>query len=251
MLNIKINHAKSFIPHKIAKGTTAERLQKARLFNLKFYDNLQYAIINNVVAPRTFVRTLNSVTGSKIQADIYSSEKGDLKYCFDMYGKSKGYALALPTVLFSDRIHKNSALTFLKVTQELYNEALNPKFLQRFVTMVNKGYKVDKIVDFYLQNISGANQLTPEVLEKFLNGKRAQEQINTLQFLRYKLLSEKNTSQAMRQIEKRVEMHNDLKYERRADYFSLDKYHYDEKFSILESKLSKLLELEREQIKRG
>ena len=32
---------------------------------------------------------------------------------------------------------------------------------------------------------------------------------------------------------------------------NLDKYAFDEKFSILESKLSKLLELEREQIKRG
>ena len=244
MLNIKINHTKNFIPHKIAKGTSAERLQKARLFNLKFYDNLQYAIINNVIAPRTFVKTLNSITGSKIQADIYSSEKGGLKYCFDMNAKSRGYALALPLVLFSDRIHKNSALTFLKVTQNLYNEALNPKFLQRFVTMVNKGYKVDKIMDFYSQNISGTNQLRPEVLEKFLNGKEVQEQIDTLQFLRYKLLSEKNTAQAMKQIEKRVEMYNELKYERSADYFNLDKYTFNNKFLLLESKLVKLIKSE-------
>ncbi len=245
MFKLKINHTKNFIPQKIAKGTTAERLQKARLFNIRFYDNLQEVIIDNQVAPRTFVRTLNGVTGSKIQADIYSSEKGDLKYCFDMNAKSKGYTLALPTVLFSDRIHKNSALTFLKVTQDLYNEAMNPKFLQRFVLMARKGYNTSKAVDFYSKNVNGVNKLTSDKLEAFLSGKRVQEQIDTLQFLRYRLQSEQNTTQAMKQIEKRVEMHNGLKYERRDDYFNLDKYHFEEKFSILESKLAKLLEAKR------
>ena len=254
MLNIKTNHTKNFIPHKIAKGTTAERLQKARLFNLKFYDRLQDVIINNEIAPRTFTRTLNGVVGSKIQAEVLDSnlpKDGLLRYCLDMNAKSKGYVLSLPLTFFNKKIHKNNALTFLKVTQSLYNEALNPKFFQRFTTMLRKGYKVDNAVNFYEKNISGTNRLTTENLDNFLNGKRAEEQINTLQFLRYKLLSEKNTAQAMKQIEKRIEMHNGLKYERSADYFNLDKYAFDEKFSILESKLSKLLELEREQIKRG
>lgn len=248
MMKLKINHTKSFIPQKIARGTTAERLQKARLFNLKFYDNLQDVIFNNEIAPKTFIRTLNGVTGSKIQADIYASKnskEGETLYCIDEKAKTKGYVLALPLAFYTEKIHKNTALTFLKATQNLFNEALNPKFLNRFIIMVNKGYKTDKAVDFYLKNISGTNKLEEEALEKFLEGKVVKEQINTLQFLRYKLLSEKNTTQAMKQIEKRVEKYNNLKFERSEDYFDLDKYTFDEKFSIIESKLAKLIETER------
>jgi hypothetical protein len=38
MLKIKINQAKTYLPLKMAKGTMADRMQKARLLNLKFYE---------------------------------------------------------------------------------------------------------------------------------------------------------------------------------------------------------------------
>lgn len=246
MLKLKINYPKTFIQAPISNGTTKERLQKARLFNLRFYDNLQDVIINNEIAPRTFTKTLNNVTGSKIKLDILRSQvdnEGFLRYCIDgMKGINNGFTLQLPLTNYTEKIHRSSALAFLKATQDFFNEALNPKFLQRFITMFNKGYNPEKALNFFYENVSGEKKLVSENLNNFLKNKKVEEQIHTLQFLRYRLLSEQNTTEAMKNIEKRIEKHNNLKYEHASDYFDMDKYSYDEKLKIIESILKKLID---------
>ena len=51
MIRYGINRTKAFIPLKISQGTTEQRFQKARLFNLKFYDELQDCIKDKEIAP--------------------------------------------------------------------------------------------------------------------------------------------------------------------------------------------------------
>ena len=46
MMNIKIDGKKMFMPLKKAKGTTEQRLQRARELNLQFYDNLQKEFVD-------------------------------------------------------------------------------------------------------------------------------------------------------------------------------------------------------------
>lgn len=248
MVQIKINHAKSFLPLSTSTGSAVQRMQKARLFNLKFYDNLQECIRNNEIAPRTFIKALRDTMGANIGIDIApvnSKEEAYMAYCLNAKGVCNGYMLGLPKAFYTEKIHKNSAPTFLNETQNMFNEIFNPKILQRFKILVNKFYNIKSILQFYKENVSGTATLTPEALENFLKNKRYQEQIDLLQFMRYKLLSEQNTAQAKYQIDKRIECHNNFKYERKENYYDLDKYQFGTKLGLIQNKLAEAIKLER------
>lgn len=247
-MKLKIDHTKSCLPILTSSGDVAQRMQKARLLNLKFYDNLQDHIRNNEIAPKTFVKTLRDTVGAKLGVFISSVESKENAYCayfIDEKAKVKGFVLGMPLAFHTDRVHKNSAQTFLKQTQNLFNEVFNPKILQRFVTLLNKHYNVKAMLEFYKENVSQTAKLTPESLASFLEGKKNQEVINSLQFMRYKLLSEKNTALAKYQIDKRIERHNNIQYVMKEDHYSLDKYHFDEKLKLLEDKIEQAIIFER------
>lgn len=248
MIRLKINSTKNFIPLSISKGTSEQRMQKARLLNLAFYDNLQNSIRNNEIAPKTFINRLNSTIGTKLGISISETQNKNesyTSYCFNEKGKSTGYVLGLPLAFYTRNIHKNNAQTFLKETQNLLNEAFNPKIFQRFVTLVNKGYDVKSIVNFYTDNISQTAILKEEDLKNFLENKPNSEKIDTLQFMRYKLLSEKNTQIASKQINNRIEKHNNFKYEHPENYYNLEKYQYNNKLEIINTLISNSIKLER------
>lgn len=96
-------------------------------------------------------------------------------------------------------------------------------------------------MEFYKKNITKTSTLTTEALNKFLEKKSNEEKINTLQFLRYKLLSEINTANATYQIDRRIEKHNNLIYKVSPDYYNLDKYHYEEKKNLVVNEIYKLI----------
>lgn len=251
MGTIKINYVKSNLPLSITKGNVEQRMQKARLFNLKFYDELQGCIKNNEIAPKTFARKLQEVAGYKFGINILPAKSSDnVKMSYSLnYGlkkvEQKGYSLNLPMVFYNEKIHKSSAPKFLKETQNLFNELFNPKIRSRFIALFNKGYDIKSVMKFYESNLTKEAKLTPENLEKFLDGKSAQEKIETLQFCRYKLMSEKNTAQAAYRIDGHIQRHNNLTYVRPDGYYSLDKYQYDEKINTLNSKLAEIIQAER------
>lgn len=248
MNKFKINNAKTFLPLNVAKGTVEQRMQKARLMNLKFFDNLQDSIRMKEITPAAFSRTLRKTAGAPIKIDIIQSQEYSptaLMYNYNQNGIANGFVLSLPHTFYTDKIHQNSALKFLKITQDFFNETFNPKIFTRFNTLLNKKYDLKSIFSFYSENVSSKNTLSKSALDKMLDGKKIEEKINILQFFRYKLLSEKNTTEAARNIEKRVERHNNLTYERPEGYFDIAKYQFDEKFKILNEKLSEVISLGR------
>ncbi len=251
MNTININYAKTCLPLSITRGNVEQRMQKARLFNLKFYDELQSCIKDDKIAPKTFARMLQKVAGHKFGIDILPAQdksKSQMNYSLSYTPKKtehKGYILTLPMVFYNEKIHKSYAPIFLKVTQNLFNELFNPKIHSRFMALFKKGYNIKSIMEFYESNLTKQETLIPENLEKFLEGKSAQEKIDSLHFLRYKLMSEKNTAQASSGIDKRIERHNNLQYIRPEGFYSLDKYKYDEKISILNDKLAEIIQNER------
>lgn len=239
---------RSCLPISILRGNVSQRMQKARLFNLKFYDNLQNHIRNNEIAPKTFIKALRDTAGAKLGVFISSVESKDeayCAYCINEKATVKGFALGLPLAFYTDKIHKNSAQTFLNQTQNLFNEVFNPKILQRFVTLLNKHHNIKSILEFYKENVSQTARLTPESLDSFLEGKKNQEVIDTLQYMRYKLLSEKNTVKAKYQIDRKIERHNNLHYVMDEDHYSLEKYQFDNKFKLLEAKIEQAINSER------
>lgn len=248
MMKLKIDSAKTFLPISISKGSVTQRMQKARVLNIRFYENLQDKIRNNEVSPRTFIKTLRQTLGANLGIDIAPVgyiKDSFMSYHFDSKAINKGYILGFPLAFYTGKVHKNFAKTFLHETQNMLNEAFNPKILQRYITLINKGYDIKSLTNFYKDNISQTSVLTSEALDKFLVNKKDTEKIDSLQFMRYKLLSEKNTAQASHQIDNKIQQYNNLKYDYPDDYYDITKYHFDEKFKLLETKLADIIKIAR------
>lgn len=245
MIKNKIHHLKTSIPLSVSVGSVEQRFQKARLFNLKFYDELQDCIKKDEIKPRVFSNKLKSVLGAKLGITILpvdAAKDSYTKYSLNQNFETIGYTLGLPLDIFSNGIHKNYAPYFLKETQNLLNEAFNPKIIKRFMCLLSKGADINKIIGFYQKNLASEALLEDAALEEFLHEKTSTQSIDELQFLRYRLLSEKNTKLASYQIDRRIGRHNDLHYVRPEGYYSLEKYHYDEKLNKLENKLQELIQ---------
>ena len=249
-LRLRIDRQKTFLPLTISKGTTEQRLQKARLVNLKFFDSLQDKFVGREVKPYTFKRTLAAATSKKIRVELFKSEKPKetrLTPFVPSLNKIKGFALYLPHTYVNESIHKSSQKLFLNETQNFFDKIFNPKFLTREITLFNKKINVKEAAKFYDENIFGKQQLQPEMLDEYLSKKTRREQINILQYFRYTLLGEKNIHQAEAQIDRHIEKADNLQFPNKN--YDLSKYYYDEKLDLLNKKLLELIQEERQKHK--
>lgn len=249
MIRLKLNHAKTVLPRSISNGTLAERMQKARVMNLIFYDSLQDSIKNNEITPFAFIRTLKKTLGAKVNLDVIDADKGQkdskLFYSMNEKGMVNGFDLKFPFMSCENKIHKNSASVFLSGTQMILNEMFNPKIVKRFINLYSNGNNIDQICKFYDENLKKEAVINEESLDKLLKEKNVSSKIDTLQFLRYKLQSEQNTMKSRFLIDNHIQRHNKFKYERPARFYDLDKYHYEDKLACLNSKLLSIIESER------
>lgn len=245
MIKLHIDKTKTFLPLGLSKGTVQERLQNATAMNLAFYKNLQDEFVNREVRPAVFKRVLQKSTGAKIGIDIiqpldYNTTKLGLNL---RNGKIKGYVLSLPCNILNGNVLQRYQRVFLLETQKFFNEICNPKFLTRKISVFNKISSAGEVNDFYMKNIQGKNILSENDLNKLLKTLRANDKINTLQLFRYTLQSEKNTRQAERLLDKSIEKAENLKLI--GKNYDLTDYKYDEKLTLLNSKLLKVLQDER------
>ena len=140
----------------MAKGSTEQRLQLARLMNLRFYDNLQDVIKDKEVKPGTFKKVLKQTIGLPIRVDVVESRNpkaGQMLHILKGDGVASGYSIELPFTDYYKRIHQSSALIFLQETQKFFEEVLNPKFFKRFITMLGKGYDKQNLYDLRGLNV--------------------------------------------------------------------------------------------------
>lgn len=250
MAKLSINKNKMFLPLSVSKGTTEERLQKARLLNLKFFDNIKDEFVDREIKPSTFKRILKKTAGSKIGVEIFESLDNKKTYTSlitNENGKLNGYAFYFPLTYLNNNIRQSNAMNFLKETQKFFNSIFNPKFLTREIKVFNKNKNSTKLGRFYLDNIAEKQVLKPEKLDKFLGSKKNEDKINILQFFRYKLFAEKNIHQAEPQITKHIEKADNLKILTKSD--NLEVYQYDEKLSLLNNKLLNIIKQERDNLK--
>ncbi len=246
MMKLSINKSKAFLPLSMSKGTTEQRLQKARLLNLRFYDNLLDKFDNREVKPSVFKRVLKETSGTKPGVEIFDSKDSRKAFLTPILGsvrKIRGYALYLPLTIWDGNIRQSSTRLFLKETQRFFNEMCKPKFLTRNIAMFNKHYNVREAQEFYSKNIEGKQVLTAEKLDEFLKDKKADEKINTLQFLRYTLQGDKNVSQAQYGIDKHIEKAEHLQFPNKS--YDLSEYQYDEKLNLLNQRLKEVIQIQR------
>lgn len=248
MVKLKIDYPKTFAPLSMAKGSTEQRLQLARLMNLRFYDNLQDVIKDKEVKPGTFKKVLKQTIGLPIRVDVVESRNpkaGRVLHILKGDGVASGYSIELPFTDYYKRIHQSSALIFLQETQKFFEEVLNPKFFKRFITMLGKGYDMKGITEFYQNNITNTQKLTAKSLDKFLQNKSAIQQIDILQFFRYQLLKEQNQCVGIKGIERGIARHTGLKYIHNDEFYQFKDNDFAEKFALLESRIKHLIRTER------
>ena len=254
MTMITINKSKMFLPLSSAKGTAAQRLEKARQLNLTFYKNLQDRFIKREVKLGAFKQELQKAAGMNLGVEITEvipQSKVALTHLVSNANLAKTckidkYLFELPFTFQKNSIKKCSANIFLRETQKFFNEILNPKFLAREVSLINKYKNLAEAGRFYNENIAGKNQLKTERLENLIKDKPAAEQIDMLQYFRYKLLSEENIHNADYEIDKLIEKMDNMHYEKKN--YDLSAYNYDNKKSVLNKKLADILKNERTKV---
>ena len=252
MMNIKIDGKKMFMSLKKAKGTTEQRLQRARELNLQFYDNLQKEFVDRKVTPAKFKSTISKTAGKSFDIDIENPNKHVTPPFSHCAGKSGGekldsYLFTIPrSAYFEDTINRSSAPTFLKITQQFFNEIMNPKFFKRAVALMNKSKTANVQMEFYEKNIAGKNELTEKRLDNLLKRTPAKIKIDTLQLYRYKLLSENNTREATPMIKKIIAKLDNIMFVNKGN--DLSPYKFEEKMALLNKKLAEVLSAERAKI---
>lgn len=246
-----INKIRTFLPLSVSKGTTEQRLQKARDFNLKFFKDLQYEIENREIKPAAFKRTLKENSSPEIGIKLLESTDSNIRLSSSTTTKCKinGYSFYFPLTFFSKNIRQSMEQSFLAETQSFFNHIFNPKFLTREISIINKGYHTEQLRPFYAENITGTKVLKKEVLNDLLKGKKPAERIDYLQALRYKLLDEMNTRKAEFQIDKLIEKFENIKFLNKN--YDLTPYRYEEKMTLLNTRLKQSIQEARESVKTG
>lgn len=249
MNKININKAKTYLPLSTTKGTTKQRLQKARLFNVRFYENLQDSFVKREIKPSTFKKNLQETCGTKINIKMFQAQNekaASLTHLLHQNGTAYGYALDIPYT-YNGSIHQRMTPIFLKETQKFFNEVFNPKFFARRAAIYNKKLlNMSGVEEFYRKNIAGTAGLDKKMLDDFLCDKPPYTQVNLLQMFRYDLLAEQNVHAAQSQIDRSIERTENLKYINKN--YDLSAYKYDDKLALLNEKLKAALQKTREKI---
>ena len=239
MLKITLNHAKTHLPLKKAAGSYEQRLQKAVELNEKFYSALKKQFPSGDVPPRTFGKILKETTNSPIKIDIIDSNnivkggKAGLSISENM--EANGYLVFLPFSRFSGKISMANYRTFLKTSQQFFDQILNPKYLKRQIAVLSGGSNFQELSEFYIKNIEGNTVLTKKALNQYLKGKSAKEKINLLQNFRYILKIQEHESKM------------DILAEKGSK--KLQENHVPEKIKIIEETLAKTISQERAKLK--
>ncbi len=247
MSKIKIIREKTSLPLSISRGTLQERLQKAREYNLRFFDNLQDKFEKREMKPSVFKRTLQETAGTKTGIEIFSSDNCEINNITPLLTQKnivRGFCFFMPLSFFYNKIRKSDTGKFMKQTQEFFNEIFNPKFLARKVSISNKMHDLDGTQIFYLKNLEGKRVLKEPNLEAFLHNKTYEEQINLLQYLRYKIIGEQNIRRVEYDVDKRIEKAENLRFVNKNYDFSDCKY--NEKLAVINRKLAQIIQKARQ-----
>lgn len=245
---MRIDRKVTNIPLALAKGTMAERFEKATNSNINFIKKLGYDFEyeGGKITLGTIKRTLKSSKEMKnIVTKVVPVERDSeafLGHSHTANGTNRGYIMGLPLQLSKNTINQEKTPLIAKQAQKLFIDAYNPKFIQRQANMFNKKQDFAGTKEFFDGNLSGKTTLNPENLDKFLGKKSADERINILQMLRYSTISEKELKKAEPEIDRQIAKRNNLRIQKNYD---LSAYSFDEKLEVLNKRLASELQAER------
>lgn len=239
---MKIDTFTTVLPQSMIKGTTPEKLQKARACNIEFYKQLLPEFKNREVKATAFTRVLRHVIGKRRIAleleKIMGEDKPFVSHQLTKGKLLKGYLIGLHQDLVLNTIKQKSERTFLQQTQKLFNDLYNPKFFARAISVINKKQNTKAYNAFLAKHIISTKPLTPENLDKFLGKKPLDKQINLLQNMRYTILSNQNLQQGQYELDRQIEKSEHMVINKK---YKFEEYQYDDKLQVLNAKLAQVL----------
>lgn len=246
MIKIRVDKKASFLPIKLSRGTTPQRLESSIELNSKILKSLKYDFVDRKIKPATLKKTIKSVIGKNINLKIHAVDnpkEANLTHYVNSSKVNKGYILNLPQNSWDNMIEQSHLGVVMKQVQKLCNKLYNPKFTVRELKLFKNESIMEETGKFFADNVTEKQVLKTKKLDKFLKGKTPNEQIDVLQVMRYNVLTEKNNHVAEpiidRQIAKLENMHIQGKN------YDLSEYKFDEKMQILNKKLAQVIQDER------
>ena len=244
MITLKINPKKTFLPLKIAKGTTSERLDRAIKMNDEFHEILKKNFTDGEMSRFRFSKLLQKSAGNKIPVNYYDewSTTGEMRHIVDENSVCAGYFTIFPKNINSDKVKSTTMKSLLRITQDFFTEILNPKIFAREISMFNKGENLKAAQEFFNNEINIIGEINTKKLAKYLKPLSQEEKIDTLQFFRYGLMKEENANQFAKHYMRKLNRtpYSETKYSENA--ITSNPYKYPDKIKIIETELTKILQ---------
>lgn len=238
----KIDTFTTVLPQSMIKGTTSEKLQKARACNVEFYKQLLPEFKDREVKNSTFKRVLSHVIGKRRILVELVNTVGTMEpfaaHQVTKNGTFSGYLLGISQSIFRPTIGHHTKRTFLKQTQKMFNNLYNPKFFARTVSLINNKQNTKTFDAFLTKYVKSTNPLESETLDKFLGKKPLKKQINLLQHMRYTIFSEKNLQQGQYDLDRQFEKSEHMVISKN---YNFDNFRYDDKLNVINIKLAQVL----------
>ncbi len=264
MINLRINRAKTQLPLKIAKGTAQERINKAKKYTADFFENLTKETGLEDVTYAKFSTILKKTAGGKIGTkvepnELYYKLSDRVANCYNQNGEQIGYCLFLrPKIIdgykIGNKIKKIYVRNYIHQVYNFFYAIFNPKLNQRTNKIINS-YETSSLADLCNENIFGKKPLEKSLLQQMLKGRKNNEKIDILQYLRYRIISEKNAySQGNVYMQKLAELYakspmGDLLFTPKEKIREILRLNESQK--IIEEELIKTLGQERKNIQKG
>ena len=246
MIKIRVDKKTTFLPTKISRGTTPQRLEKSIELNSKILKSLKYDFVDRKIKPATLKSTIKSVIGKNINLKINpvdNPKEAKFTHYVNSSRVNKGYILDLPQNPWNNMIEQSHLGVVMKQVQKLCNKLYNPKFTVREFKLFRNESIMKETREFFAENVSEKHVLNAKKLDKFLNEKTPNEQIDILQIMRYNVMSEQNNHMAEPIIDKQIAKIENMHIQ--GKNYDLSEYKYDEKLDILNKKLAQVIKDER------
>ena len=110
MIKIRVDKKTTFLPTKLSRGTTPQRLENSIELNSKILKSLKYDFVDRKIKPATLKKTIKSVIGKNINLKIHAADntkEASLTHYVNSSKVNKGYILNLPQNSWDNMIEQS------------------------------------------------------------------------------------------------------------------------------------------------
>lgn len=255
----------AFIPISQIKpyGSVEGRYKHTQNLMAEFYNNIKDEFSSHDVPLKNVKKAYLKVLPSHKRIEVQKIKRGaniggQVNIGINEKGNIAGYIVNLKPNYYGavQGLGLQEFGTLMHETDHLFSYFTNPKYIQRIITMTEKGYRNKKYFQFFdkeLQSTKKQNRkdfatVLHKKLENYFKNKSSDEKINTLQDFRYRLLNEKNAYNTGNSYQTAIEDYHPGVLSLKTEPLPVWKFHFDEKLKVISDMLKEALQSERKKL---